>query len=243
VPGWYGKLPSLGDFASRRLDPVFIEVWDQWLAAGMADWREREPASWLDEYLTGPSWRFLLMPGLLSPGGGAWVGVLMPSVDKVGRYFPLTLAQPLPFLSYSASQARALLGWLQRLDDLAVAALQDDWTVDQLEVELARLGSWQQTPQQTLEQTLGLASLPSFELFSQTTVALGTGGDVVTLLENAAREQLLHNLRAKALWLRSDSLGDPVLRMTMGLPRGADFSGLLTSGIPRTTDSSSHHST
>ena len=25
APGWYGKLPTLGDFASRRLDPEFIE--------------------------------------------------------------------------------------------------------------------------------------------------------------------------------------------------------------------------
>ena len=35
APGWHGKLPTLGDFASRRLEAPFIEAWDGWLAAGM----------------------------------------------------------------------------------------------------------------------------------------------------------------------------------------------------------------
>ena len=30
VPGWYGKLPALGDFASRRLEPGWIAGWDGW---------------------------------------------------------------------------------------------------------------------------------------------------------------------------------------------------------------------
>jgi len=91
-PGWHGKLPSLGDFASRRLDASFIEPWDGWLAAGLLALREARPEGWLEDYLGSPSWRFLLMPGVLPGDAGkqAWAGVLMPSVDRVGRYFPLT---------------------------------------------------------------------------------------------------------------------------------------------------------
>jgi type VI secretion system protein ImpM len=137
--GWYGKLPSLGDFASRRLDHGFIEAWDQWLAEGLAEWREREPDLWLERYLACPSWRFVLAPGALDRQG-CWVGVLMPSVDRVGRYFPLTLALPLPGLPSTPSASAALLSWLQRLDDLALDALDEDWSADQLEVELQRLG-------------------------------------------------------------------------------------------------------
>ena len=29
--GWFGKMPALGDFASRRLPPAWIEAWDGWL--------------------------------------------------------------------------------------------------------------------------------------------------------------------------------------------------------------------
>jgi type VI secretion system protein ImpM len=136
--GWYGKLPSLGDFASRRLDPGFVEAWDLWLAEGMAAWRAREPDGWLARYLASPSWRFVLAPGSLPAalGTGCWVGVLMPSVDRVGRYFPLTLALHLPALP----AAGALLPWLQGLNDVALDALDEDWSAERLESELQRLG-------------------------------------------------------------------------------------------------------
>jgi type VI secretion system protein ImpM len=109
VPGWYGKLPNLGDFASRRLPDEFIRPWDAWLQEVMLTTRSGLGEAWLDCYLTMPIWRFVLMPGLLGPSG--WAGVLMPSVDRVGRQFPLTAAAPL--LSYAqAAQAEFTgAGW------------------------------------------------------------------------------------------------------------------------------------
>jgi len=133
--GWYGKLPVLGDFAQRRLPPEFVEAWDAWLAQGLATWQARDDA-WLDSYLSGPSWRFILGPGVIGPQ--SWAGVLMPSCDRVGRYFPLGIAQAIA-LPASDTAAQGLLDWLLRLDDLAVDALQDDWPVEQFEAELARV--------------------------------------------------------------------------------------------------------
>jgi len=139
--GWYGKLPALGDFASRRLPPEFIEAWDAWLAEGLAEWQSRD-AEWLTHYLSGPSWRFVLAPGVIGQDEPrAWAGVLVPSCDRVGRYFPLTLAQPLDALPADADEAAALLAWLQRLDDVAVDAMLEEWPVEQLEAELERLGA------------------------------------------------------------------------------------------------------
>jgi len=140
-PGWHGKLPSLGDFASRRLDAAFIEPWDTWLAAGLLALREMRPDTWLDAYLGSPSWRFLLMPGVLPGAAGtqAWCGVLMPSVDRVGRYFPLTLVLPLGPGPASVQEGAALWPWLERLDELARDALYGDWTAERLEDELARM--------------------------------------------------------------------------------------------------------
>ena len=223
APGWYGKLPSLGDFASRRLPPEFIEAWDDWLAGGLAEWRAREPTAWLADYLAGPSWRFMLSPGLLAADDFAWVGVLMPSVDSVGRYFPLTLVQPLRDLPVSTLQARALLEWLQRLDDLAADAIQDDWQVDHLERALERLGPFHQ---QT-DQPHALADPLNTGLFEGAPIELAAGADVAAFLAGAARDQFMHGLRGKALWLRNNDRGQPVLRTTAGLPRGRDFSALL----------------
>jgi type VI secretion system protein ImpM len=140
-PGWYGKLPSLGDFASRRLDAGFIDPWDGWLAGGLLALREASPETWLDDYLSSPSWRFLLMPGVLpgAAGSSGWAGVLMPSVDRVGRYFPLSLVLPLGAGPAHTAQMGALWGWLARLDELARDALHDDWSADRLEEELARM--------------------------------------------------------------------------------------------------------
>src|SRR5262249_53859270 len=79
IPGWYGKLPNIGDFASRRLESQFISAWDAWLQEVIQATRGDLGESWLDCYLTMPIWRFLLLPGLVGPSG--WAGVLMPSVD------------------------------------------------------------------------------------------------------------------------------------------------------------------
>jgi type VI secretion system protein ImpM len=230
VTGWYGKLPSLGDFASRRLAPAFVEPWDDWLAAGLAAWREQAPDGWLDGYLASPSWRFVLMPGVLpgaSPDGlAAWAGVLMPSVDRVGRYFPLTLARPLPALPADQAQLHELLGWLQRLDDLALDALHDDWPLERLEAELARLGAWKPPPTEAAAAGLPESWAASARLDIQ------PAGGVAALLAASARHALLHGLHAKALWLSDDGEGKPVLRITAGLPGAAEFSNL----IGRTAD-------
>lgn len=140
-PGWHGKLPSLGDFASRRLGSEFIEPWDGWLASGLLALREQRPEGWLQDYLGSPSWRFLLMPGVLPGEAGrqGWAGVLMPSVDRVGRYFPLTLVLPLGAGPAHTQEMNGLWAWLSRLDELARDALFEDWTADRLEDELARM--------------------------------------------------------------------------------------------------------
>ena len=45
---------------------------------------------WLAAWLEGPIWRFALSPGICGPD--AALGLWLPSVDRTGRYFPLTLA-------------------------------------------------------------------------------------------------------------------------------------------------------
>lgn len=141
IPGWYGKLPTLGDFASRRLDASFIEPWDLWLGEGLSAQREQLGEAWLDAYLGSAVWRFVLMPGAMPTLNDrvARAGVLMPSVDRVGRYFPLTVVTTLPQMPASATEVEALLGWLHRLEDLAVDAMHEDWTIEALDAALEAL--------------------------------------------------------------------------------------------------------
>lgn len=133
LPGWYGKLPALGDFASRRLPPLFVEPWDRWLASGLAHWRDADPG-WLDAYLAAPVVHFALGAGVPFAHSPGYAGVLMPSLDRVGRYFPLTVAR-----ARDAGEARIPAGWLRAVEDVAVAAMQDDWDADRFDDELATI--------------------------------------------------------------------------------------------------------
>ncbi|VTU40831.1 type VI secretion-associated protein, family [Variovorax sp. PBS-H4] len=92
APGWFGKLPGMGDVTQRRMPALFREPWDRWLQHGLARLRARHP-DWIERYLKAPLWCFVLSEGVID--GRSWLGVLMPSVDAIGRHFPLTLAAEL----------------------------------------------------------------------------------------------------------------------------------------------------
>ena len=127
TPGWYGKLPSTGDFASRRLSHGLIEAWDGWLAQEIGELRQQYPDQWLQAYLDSPTWRFVLGAGMLGEEQ-TWpmAGVLMPSIDRVGRYFPLTVAQ---VLAAEQSLADIVCGpddWFEQTETLLLDTLEPD---------------------------------------------------------------------------------------------------------------------
>ena len=223
APGWHGKLPSLGDFASRRLPHEFIEAWDGWLAAGLAALRTAGPDRWLDGYLASPIWRFMLLPGALrgAVGQQGWAGVLMPSVDRAGRYFPFTVAWPMPRLPRDADSYTALHRWLRQLDDLAADALQDDWTVAQLEAELERLQAPAISgPQPGRGGTALAAGHPS------TAFAIDSAADVTALITEDALGIWQTAASGQALWWCEPGADPGRLVVTRGLPAGEQI-GLL----------------
>lgn len=222
-PGWHGKLPSLGDFASRRLDAAFVEAWDGWLAAGLLALRERDAAGWLEAYLSSPIWRFLLMPGALAgePGRQAWAGVLMPSVDRVGRYFPFTIALPLGELPASTQQMRSLWHWLGRLDELAGDALQDDWGVERLESELARMAGPGLEP---LAPPAGAVPAMPGALAEW---PLGPGLDAAVAIGVEAQALWRAQAAGRAYWFSHAELAGPRLLVSRGLPAPSALGALL----------------
>lgn len=125
LPGWFGKLPGMGDFAHRRLPDAFRERWDHWLQVGLTQMRQQH-SDWTARYLEGPLWFFVLAPEVAGPR--PWVGVLMPSVDGVGRYFPFTVACELaaPLSELPARHWPALARWWQHAAHAALQALEQD---------------------------------------------------------------------------------------------------------------------
>lgn len=139
--GFYGKLPSHGDFLRRRVSDRFISVWDSWLQECLAASRTELGDRWLDIYLTSPAWRFACAAGACSTL--PVFGVMVPSVDRVGRYFPLTLVAELPADGFtmigSVTRAEAFFSAAERL--LIDTLESDPIDIERFDDELLQLGA------------------------------------------------------------------------------------------------------
>ena len=236
IPGWYGKIPYLGDFASRRLPQAFIDAWDTWLRHSLAASRATLGVRWLEVYLNSPIWRFALMPGLVEET--AWAGLVMPSVDKVGRHFPLTLAAPIEGRGEVIAAALAAAeDWYAQLERVALAVLDIDFSPEQLESEMAALPF---PAQSEAAPDLSAAQLAQWWQGS-------ASGCLIVLPEPDALPELLtaaaHRLFAaagsgKTLWWTVAPAGGPTpLYCFTGLPPEDRYAALLqgTQIFPETT--------
>lgn len=212
--GYFGKLPLAGDFLRRAIAPAFTEPWDAWLQALITEGRAAFGPAWQDTYFTAPIWRFALPPGAAGPA--AMVGTLMPSVDRVGRQFPFTLATPVETAdAFAAHEACAPL--YATLEEIALAMLEDG-------VERAWLD----------HRIDGLAPPPIPGL---PVAALGPGAVALTASPAArtaglAGTVLAGHLRHPAIWSCTVA-GDPGrLIATDGLPRGDAALALLDLAAP-----------
>ena len=128
--GAFGKIPSLGDFLRFDLPQSFVGSWDRWLQDELPIVRSALGERWTECYATAPIWRFTLTAGLAGPNGAQ--DIVMPSVDRVGRLFPLTIAASLP-AGRSAVQAHlAAAPTFDALELIALDALEDTMTGAQL---------------------------------------------------------------------------------------------------------------
>jgi type VI secretion system protein ImpM len=133
--GWYGKLPSHGDFLQRRAPERFVRVWDEWLQGCIAHSKDQLGGEWLNAYLTSPLWRFFLSEGVA--GDASYAGVLLPSVDRVGRYFPLTIFAQLPAGLPPMAVAIQGRGWLRQIEALALHALEaEEFSLESFDAEV-----------------------------------------------------------------------------------------------------------
>lgn len=134
-PGFYGKIPALGDFVSRGLTNKFLSTWDQWLQSALLASKEQLGDQWLDFYLTSPIWHFILSSGICDQN--VWAGIMMPSVDKVGRYFPFTLATAVEPVLHPSDILQSATRWFEQMEHLALDVLEDKLDIDGLNRKLS----------------------------------------------------------------------------------------------------------
>lgn len=169
--GFFGKLPSRGDFVRDGLPRPFVTCWDNWLKCVLPATLAAVGARWPQA----PVWHFHLAAGLCH--AEAISGVVLPSRDTVARCFPLTLA---------AVRRDGCAGSLASAEAVGRLAIADTWAPDALRVGLARLAvcgglvmppdtsCWHRTD--GTGQELLLRGLPDAETFATMLAEDGNAG-------------------------------------------------------------------
>ena len=217
--GFYGKLPSHGDFLRRRVSDQFVDAWDSWLRECLAASQTALGDRWLDVYLTSPAWRFACAAGACGPL--PVIGVVAPSVDQVGRYFPLTLVAQ---LSADASLVTAASG-SERFFDGAERLVIETLATERVDFNRFDRGVM------ALEQELGALALPSpLVLDAEASailtdsprawhVPIGNSSDLRGALEQLLSMQLEAKYRPLVLcWTDGSAAVEPSCLIVKGLP-------------------------
>jgi type VI secretion system protein ImpM len=132
--GYFGKLPTVGDFIHQVLPQDFANGFHEWLQLSMADARESLDDDFLTYYLNCPTWKFIMASGVC--GAQAVAGVTIPSVDRVGRYFNFTLATVLPVQTNPIAYVMANRTGFKAMELLALDILEADYSKEQVEIEV-----------------------------------------------------------------------------------------------------------
>ncbi|HET9643665.1 MAG TPA: type VI secretion system-associated protein TagF [Burkholderiaceae bacterium] len=221
LPGWYGKLSILGDFAQRRLPPHVVQRCDAWLSGLMLEMPSVLGSHWLKTYLTAPVLNFVWTPGVLDTRW--WFGILMPSCDNVGRYFPLLIAQERSQPPVDGRGLAHLERWYGVLTRAALHTLQDDASAESFEHALAAAPLW-----------------PACGRHASSACLHGVWRHVIPMLQGRVNgystpagtewKFLQTPPGASSWWPHGETLPGATARCWPGLPSGVEFSTLLNAG-------------
>ncbi len=221
TPAWFGKLPALGDFAYRRGNERFNGAMDSWLQRSIPASRAQLGEGWTQAYLSAPMWCFALFPGVASEE--CYAGVLMSSVDRVGRYFPLIVYTQVPYARALLREIHSGMPWYRYIQQALPQVLNTQFTHDQFEALLAA------APVTALHAVDGLdAAVPVSwpEAFQQGRPMAVPGLDVAT--GALAQELLDHYLRGASLWWADFPNAGTLLRAYKGMPPPDAYAQWLT---------------
>jgi type VI secretion system protein ImpM len=143
--GLFGKLLAKRDFVSIAAPRHFLRLWEPWIGTCLTHSRtELGDPDWGNVFVEAPIWRFFLGADLC---GSSLIGAVMPSVDAIGRYFPLTLvAQADPGTTFATPEIELYQSWFEAGEDLLLSALDADLTREAVDAKLKSLDALPSQP-------------------------------------------------------------------------------------------------
>ncbi|NIZ15312.1 type VI secretion system-associated protein TagF [Phaeobacter sp. HF9A] len=212
--GAFGKIPTVGDFFRLSPPAGFVRIWDPWIQTVMATGQSTYGPHFDRHYMSAPIWRFTLPAGVA--GAQKVTGVVMPSIDRVGRRFPLTLVAALPTPGPVALDHFSDSDMFEALEDIALDCLEDSMDQTRLAQQLASV---------RVPDMRAVAPLRS----SDDSIVLTGVGEVSRLPVAVAAGLLEQQGRDLGIW--STVLeGQPRMLACKGLPTGPQAMGLFDLG-------------
>lgn len=137
---WFGKIPAIGDFCGAAMPQAVEFELDGWISDCLRNCEQLFGQEWLQLYFNAPMSGFYWPPGVCkSLGQNHAVGILMPSVDKAGRAYPLIVLQLLEPQPNPEQTEASLQQWLMKVHAICSQTLEDDWPPEALNQALSEL--------------------------------------------------------------------------------------------------------
>lgn len=223
--GLFGKLPAKRDFIAQHAPRRFLETWEPWMQTGISASRQQLGPAWQQAYLHAPIWRFWLGGDLC---GVNIIGAFMPSLDGVGRYYPLTV--------FACSDADAILpppefdaqdAWFDAAEEFLLSTLTPD------------------VPYEAITAALDALQPPS-PASGGDPAMLSLNGATAVMADGRAFAQLFASLRvadhvrayaASTYWWTIGGEGyEPVAFSALRMPEPTLFAAMLAGGFAQGAD-------
>ncbi|HSU99051.1 MAG TPA: type VI secretion system-associated protein TagF [Roseiarcus sp.] len=217
--GLFGKLPAKRDFIGMNASRRFLEAWEPWLQAGVAMSKQMLGDAWIETYNRAPIWRYWLGADFC---GEATIGAFMPSVDGVGRSFPLAIFVGEGLASLAPPELEPNEAWFAAAEAVLLDALEPGATLERIAEKVGAL------PAPALESRITKHG-DLEELAEGGVLARGVDSEVSAAFLRARRFGRRRAFASQTFWWTIGGEDFPSLvLLEVGLPPATRFADMLT---------------
>jgi type VI secretion system protein ImpM len=220
--GLFGKLGAKRDFIALATPRAFLEAWEPWVQSSLSASRHQLGDRWQQAFLTAPVWRFWLGAEMC---GTTVAGAIMPSLDGMGRYYPLTL--------HAIADADAAIlppdidtqdDWFAIAESFLLSTLARDTNFDEISAALDEL----EVPR---TRSRAAASTDIVSLGDNMAARVAAGMDFAEALSELRADGPELSAAASFWWTAGGGDFPPLALSCRGLPDPYRYSALLTADL------------
>jgi type VI secretion system protein ImpM len=213
----FGKLPAKRDFVAVGMPRELLRFWEVWLQGGLSASQQALGTEWRENYLHAPIWRFWLGREHL---GQEVMGAFMPSLDGVGRFFPLAvMAQAPEGQAFSPPAENDQQAWFDAVESFLLDTLEPGAVYDDTLAALAGLGLPETITREDAPASTGLTGVTE----------TGEEPDMPALLARLDEADRVARRHCGSYWWSIGGETFPALALhARGVPEAHEFAVLLT---------------